>query len=237
MKSFFTAAKIIRLQLGGLVMLLLFMMGHKFGVLEFKLAFLAFVGLVLLVAVLGGIALIVGLFGKSPKRAGLGGLVLGLLPIIAVFTVVGKGIEVPPIHNISTDLNNPPVFTAAHRLRSPAENSLAPASAEIRALQASYYKSIGPLVMKKTPEHAYAKAVSAAETLGWQIHHKNPEAMTFEAVDETLFFGFKDDVVVRVVSRGQGSQVDVRSVSRVGQSDLGANAKRIERFMALMIQP
>jgi uncharacterized protein (DUF1499 family) len=53
-----------------------------------------------------------------------------------------------------------------------------------------------------------------------------------EATATTFWFGFKDDVVVRVVANAAGSRIDIRSVSRVGQSDIGANAARIEKFLA-----
>lgn len=70
-----------------------------------------------------------------------------------------------------------------------------------------------------------------AEQLGWQVHFTDSAKLRFEAVDETALFGFKDDIVVRVRATGQGSVMDVRSVSRVGESDLGANAKRIQAFV------
>jgi uncharacterized protein (DUF1499 family) len=73
--------------------------------------------------------------------------------------------------------------------------------------------------------------LAAASSLGWEIAREDQSAGIFEAVDTTFWFGFKDDVIIRVVSQGGGSMVDVRSVSRIGRSDLGKNADRIREFI------
>ena len=57
-----------------------------------------------------------------------------------------------------------------------------------------------------------------------------------EATDTTFWFGFKDDVVIRISKSDKGSQLDIRSVSRVGKSDVGTNAKRIRKFLKEMEQ-
>ena len=75
------------------------------------------------------------------------------------------------------------------------------------------------------------RAAALAAAQGWEVVDVNPEQGTVEATATTFWFGFKDDVVVRVRPEGSGSKVDVRSISRVGLSDLGANAARIEAFL------
>jgi uncharacterized protein (DUF1499 family) len=76
------------------------------------------------------------------------------------------------------------------------------------------------------------KAIDAARALDWEIVASDAPAGRIEATATTMWFGFKDDIVVRVrPEAGGGSRVDVRSVSRVGQSDVGANAKRIREFI------
>ena len=75
----------------------------------------------------------------------------------------------------------------------------------------------------------------AASQLGWKIKSENLEAGIIEATETTFWYGFKDDVVIRIQpSEGGGSVVDVRSISRVGGSDIGANADRIRKFLGLM---
>jgi uncharacterized protein (DUF1499 family) len=79
-----------------------------------------------------------------------------------------------------------------------------------------------------------SRATEAARALGWEIVATAPADGRLEATDRTRWFGFRDDVVVRVRPDGSGSRVDARSVSRVGRSDLGTNARRIERFLAAL---
>jgi uncharacterized protein (DUF1499 family) len=67
--------------------------------------------------------------------------------------------------------------------------------------------------------------------MGWEVASAAPEALRIEATDSTLLFGFKDDVVVRITPQGSGSVVDVRSLSRIGGSDLGTNAKRVRAYL------
>jgi uncharacterized protein (DUF1499 family) len=77
----------------------------------------------------------------------------------------------------------------------------------------------------------FDRAVSAARKLGWHVVAAAPAEGRLEATDTTRWFGFKDDVVVRIAPAADGSRVDVRSVSRVGRSDLGTNARRIRAFL------
>ncbi|MGH7421143.1 MAG: DUF1499 domain-containing protein, partial [Candidatus Rokuibacteriota bacterium] len=81
------------------------------------------------------------------------------------------------------------------------------------------------------PDRVLARAVDVARGLGWEIVAVAPAEGRLEATDRTPWFGFRDDVVVRVRPDGAGSRVDVRSVSRVGRSDLGTNARRIRGFL------
>ena len=93
------------------------------------------------------------------------------------------------------------------------------------------YPDIAPLRLDVPPAQAFERAERAARAMGWDIVNVAPDALRIEATDTTLFFGFKDDVVVRVRPQGQGSIVDVRSLSRIGGSDIGANAKRVRSFL------
>lgn len=86
------------------------------------------------------------------------------------------------------------------------------------------------LVLAGPPESAFSKALAAAEAMGWEIVKSDPNTRQIEAVATTFWFGFKDDVLVRVIPAGSGSRVDARSKSRVGRSDAGTNARRIRAY-------
>jgi len=144
--------------------------------------------------------------------------------------------SVPAIHDISTDTNNPPQFVKAVELRKGAANSLEYGAdqgspSELARLQANAYPGIKPLKTDLTRAEAVARARDVLSAQGLEIVNSDPDQGIVEAVATTFWFGFKDDVVVRVTPAAQGSVVDVRSVSRVGRSDLGANAARIEKFL------
>ena len=99
------------------------------------------------------------------------------------------------------------------------------------AQQKRGYPDIAPLRLNLPPAEAFARAERAARAMGWQIVAVAPEALRIEATDTTLFFGFKDDIVIRVRPSENGSVVDMRSLSRVGTSDVGVNAKRVRAFL------
>ena len=148
------------------------------------------------------------------------------------FTVV-QGARVPPIHNISTDVVNPPAFEKISALRAATHNPLEYTTA-IAQQQQQHYGHIQPLSLNAKPLQVFDKALVVVDQLGWQLQSQNAKTTVIEASVSSGIFGFVDDVVIRIQAKGDGSIVDMRSVSRVGQSDFGANAKRIERFLALI---
>lgn len=143
--------------------------------------------------------------------------------------------SVPRIHDITTDLANPPQFVAVVPLRAGMPNGAAYDGAETAALQRKGYPDLAPLVLKVPVQIAFNRALDAANAAGWQIVASDPAAGRIEATATTLWFGFKDDVVIRVTAmegEGAASRIDMRSKSRVGRSDIGANAKRIRAYLA-----
>lgn len=169
------------------------------------------------------------------RRSGLPALVfalaLGLLVAFIPWQGLRQARSVPAIHDITTDTEQPPEFVAILPLRADAPNSAEYAGDEVSEAQIAAYPDIRPLTLEVTPEAAFARALEAAAQMGWEIVDTNPAQGRIEATDTTFWFGFKDDVVVRVSAYGDGSRVDVRSVSRVGKSDVGANAKRIRKYL------
>jgi uncharacterized protein (DUF1499 family) len=211
--------------------------GYRFGLWSLGTGFA-----LLRYAAYGGIAAAVvsavGLVLARPRgrRRGmfraLAGLVIGLIVVGVPWSYARSARAVPPIHDITTDLADPPAFAANLPLRAAAPNPADHGGPEVAAQQRESYPDIGPLIVAPAPQRAYAAALAAAMEMDWQIIAADEAAGRIEATDRTLWFGFIDDVVVRIRPEGAGSRIDVRSVSRVGVGDAGANAARTRAYLA-----
>ncbi len=178
-------------------------------------------------AVLGLVACLLG----GPRRACAPAVALGLAAAAVPWQFQRQARAVPPIHDITTDTEDPPRFVAVVPLRKEASNPPEYAGPEVAAQQKKAYPDLAGLTLSIPPEQAFARAQAVAVELGWEIVAAVPGEGRLEATDTTFWFGFKDDVVVRVRPQVGGSRVDVRSKSRVGRSDVGANARRMRRFL------
>ena len=178
---------------------------------------------------LGLVALVLGLVGLFLGRAGrpaaLTGALLGLVIVAAGAVASAPGRGLPRINDITTDPADPPAF---------ADPKLAYPGAAFASQQRAAYPDLAPLALAQPADAAYRAALAAARGLGWQIVREDPAAGVFEATDTSAVFHFVDDVVVRVRPESGGARIDVRSKSRVGQGDLGANAARIRAFAAAL---
>jgi len=159
-------------------------------------------------------------------------LLLGALAFVPPWLLVKRARSLPDIHDISTDTANPPRFQAILALREKAPNSPVYGGAAIAAQQQAAYPDIQPLHLEQATADVLAAAHKVALAMGWRIVAEQADAGRLEATATTLWFGFKDDVVIRVRPDGNGSRLDIRSESRLGESDVGANAARIRRFTA-----
>lgn len=148
-------------------------------------------------------------------------LLIGALVFAVPFQFQRQAQGVPPINDITTDLQNPPRYMTAD-LGYPGE----PFARQQRAA----YPDIQPVMLAVPPREAFGRAVKAAESMGWEVVGRDAGAGTIEAVDTTRWFGFRDDIAVRIPAADAGSRVDIRSKSRVGRSDIGANARRIRAY-------
>ncbi|HET7692806.1 MAG TPA: DUF1499 domain-containing protein [Gemmatimonadota bacterium] len=162
------------------------------------------------------------------------GLVIGLVTTWIPWSWKQRAEQVPPIHDISTDLTDPPAFEAILPLRADASNPSEYGGDSIARQQREGYPELGPLSLDAPPEAVFVRALDAARDMGWEIVESDPDRGRIEATATTAWFGFKDDVIVRVRPEAGGSRVDVRSVSRVGRSDVGTNARRIEEYLELL---
>jgi len=139
--------------------------------------------------------------------------------------------HLPRILGVRADTDDPPKLVAVVPVRKGARNPV-DYKPDTAAEQKRGFPDIVPLLLDEAPGQAYERAERAARAMGWEIVAAAPQALRIEATDTTLLFGFKDDGGIRITPRGQGSVVDVRSLSRVGGSDFGVNAKRIRVFLA-----
>lgn len=183
----------------------------------------------------GAIALAAG----SRRHAALGfaGVLLALAVVIPPWTLQRTASMVPRIHDITTDTDNPPEFVALRAVREKSWNGAAYAGEKIAAQQKKGYPDIKPLDTGIAPAAAFERALAAARRMGWDIAAAEAAEGRIEATATTFWFRFNDDVVIRIKPHGTGSRLDIRSMSRVGRSDLGANAKRIRAFFAEFKSP
>ena len=152
------------------------------------------------------------------------------LPGTIMLLSLMAGGDYPPIHDITTDTADPPAFVMAPGERGDGSNSLDTKPETIEA-QLAAYPDLETLVTPAPIEDTFTRARETAQALGWEIYNEDISAGIIEAVDTTAIMGFQDDVVIRLRTNADGTLVDLRSVSRVGVSDLGANAARIRQFV------
>jgi uncharacterized protein (DUF1499 family) len=163
-------------------------------------------------------------------------LVISLSAFSVPFSLYLIARSVPAIHDITTDTENPPRFDAVLAIRKGALNPAEYGGQEIAEQQQKAYPDIGPLFLELPPEKAFEHALAAARSMGWEIVSSNSGKGIIEATATTFWFGFKDDIVVRITPQGSSSLIDIRSLSRVGKSDVGANAARIRKFLKALRQ-
>ena len=212
--------------------------GHRFGFLNFRIAFLLFVLAMLvcsLVFIVGVFKLVFAIARKQSLFSGQLPLTLacGLIPALA-FSGVGAGaLKAPMIHDITTDMVTPPAFVFIQPEDGYRINSLVYPGEEVSAVQREAYPDITTFFTSKTPRKVFQASLFSASLMGWEIIAQDLASFRFEAVAKTPLFGFTDDIAVRITASADGATaVDVRSMSRVGISDLGTNARRIREFFS-----
>jgi len=193
-------------------------------------------------AVLGApLALGFGIAGLLRTRAGSGctgrerawtGIGCGVALLLVVASAVSRGGSAPPIHDVTTNIEDPPTFSAAVRTAHGRINGVdyPDGGPDVPAQQRAAFPDLTTIRLAVPPADALARARHAAAALGWAVTAVDTEALTLEAYDTTRVFRFVDDIVVRVRPSGSGAAIDLRSNSRVGGGDLGANAARIIAF-------
>ena len=195
-------------------------------------------------AVYGSItALIISAIAMYLTRPGRGqsGFAWSLLACLVSISLISlpafwlyRARQAPRIHDITTDTQDPPQFVAVVPLRRDAPNPVQYGGLSIAIQQQKAYPDIHSLLMKASPQDTFARALAVTRSLGWEVVASEPDALRIEATDTTFWFGFKDDIVIRIRGMDGGSRLDIRSVSREGISDVGTNARRIRAFLTKM---
>ncbi len=170
--------------------------------------------------------------GRHGRRRAVVGMGLGLTIVTIVVLAAGSAGNVPIINDVTTDPKDPPVFTAAQQIEANHDRDLGYPGDDVARQQRAGYPDLAPIHLNDPPDSAFARAERAAAALNWEITVRDPTTGVFEAVEVTRIFRFVDDIVVRVRMSpdGNASVVDVRSKSRDGRGDIGANAARIRAF-------
>lgn len=198
-------------------------------------------GGMLLAAVAIALAVVAFAVVWTDGRPGSGTAFAGLLIALAVLAYPGwlalQAVRLPRLNDVTTDLADPPAFSRSRRALELRAGRIPPdPGPSVRAAQAQAYPAVEPLVLELQPVEVFQLVQRAAQQRGWQvIETASPGGRTgvgrLEAVDRSLLMRFPDDVTVRIRPVAAGARVDVRSASRLGAHDLGANARRIEAFM------
>jgi len=178
------------------------------------------------------------------RRTGwhLGGLVVIGVAVAAAVLPIRTWLaarSAPPIHDVTTDVDNPPRYVAVAKLRVPPANSVDYGGEAVARHQRASYGDLRPLIVKAPPPRALAMAADTARAEGWTVLAQDigfGDLGRLEATDTSFLFGRLDDIVVRVVPHPAGSRVDVRSSARDGGADDGRNARRVRRFLAFLAE-
>lgn len=222
-------------------------LGTKFGLLDWRIGFgvmtFRWGGLILIgTAAFALVGLLLAFF-TPPRRGVISALIALLIPALGLgyaLYVRQQATSIPPIHDISTDVLDPPVFSQAvvdARAAVPDSNDLdllnkrTGEGEAFTVLQQQAYPDIQPITSSLTPAAVWDMALALAQEQGWSVGRTDAATGVIEASASTFWYGFTDDIVIRIRPEGTGSRIDMRSVSRVGRSDLGANAARMRPYL------
>ena len=217
-------------------------LGYRLGLWSFRFALLTLTDYAAYAAFAGGAISLVG-FGRSLPSHWVGmtlsvvGVIVGGYSCHTIYQQWVTVKSVPFIHDITTDTENPPAFIALVAAReAEGANPHDYAGEAVARQQECGYPDLMTLVAAAEPAMAYDRALATAESMDWEIVATDRALGRMEATDTSTWYGFKDDIVIRVLADegSTGSRIDVRSLSRVGRSDVGVNAARIRAYFGAL---
>lgn len=218
------------------VLLVVGLGGAQIEALSPVAAFMSF-GIGLLAAIISalaaaiGIAISMGTAGDASASRSWTALALSLIIIGTALSQRPDTSGTAPIHDLTTDTENPPQFDAILPLRADADNPPEYSGPDTADIQSDFYPDLVALRIDQPVDTVFATAEQTVRDLGWELVAADRAAGRIEATDTTQWFHFKDDVVIRLTPSDSGTIIDVRSKSRVGRGDMGANARRIRAFL------
>lgn len=216
--------------------------GNRVGWWDYRWAF-SMLGAAMAIGLVGALlSLAAGIWAlrrhaSAGVAASIIGFLVGMLTFALPFPLQWSSGNAPSIHEISTDTENPPRFEALAALRAGVPNGVEYGGAGVAGIQKAAYPDIAPMTLAAPPEKAFQQCLQVGRSMGWEIVAQSVAAGRIEATDTTVFFGFKDDIVLRVMPvgpTGMASRIDMRSVSRVGRGDHGVNARRVREYYRLL---
>jgi hypothetical protein len=214
-------------------------LGYRAGLVSLRTALLEVPRIYVFYAGIAGaaISLVALVLTGASKRRGWAavailGIILGAGSVYVPWKFAQMGRGVPPVNDITTDTANPPPFEAVMPLRQAANAEPVIYSPEFPALQQQAYPDIKAQYLTVPVDRAFSFALEAVHKMGWTIVAADGERGRIEATDTTFWYGFTDDIVVRVSAEGDLSRIDIRSKSRIGRGDFGTNARRVRAYLA-----
>ena len=160
---------------------------------------------------------------------------MAALPFIVAVPMALNGLRYPVLNDVTTDPENPPAFEAAAQAR-PNQNRDMSYPESFGPIIRKAYPDVRPLVVDESPNDLFRRVEKFAKNQpGWEMTDRDPKNRTMECEVTSSVFRFVDDLVIRVSNQDTRTRLDLRSKSRDGLGDLGANAKRIERFLRQLV--
>lgn len=212
--------------------------GYRFGWWHYRLG-IATLGTVFWVAVgvivVCAVAIVLAMTIAKDRRAlvlGVVGLAIACVTAWIPYNLRTTANALPPIHDITTDITDPPQFVRVATLRKADDHPITYDGPQTAQQQKKAYPDLSSTVFQLPRDRVFAAARSSLESMGLEVVDADAAQGRIEATATSLLFGFKDDVVVRIAEDGGATKVDVRSKSRVGRNDFGMNAKRIRAFQS-----
>lgn len=182
------------------------------------------------------IALMLSWYSASTRGRlyALAGVIVALVVIYVPYHWRTLALESPAIHDIATDPDHPLAFKTLAAARGPDQNSIAYGGAKVADMQRQNFPAVAPLISEQPPKAVFSAVMALVANAGWDVASIDANSMTIEATAQTFWFGFKDDIIIKVTPQGAGSRVDMRSQSRIGRGDAGTNARRVEQFLTAL---
>jgi uncharacterized protein (DUF1499 family) len=161
---------------------------------------------------------------------------LGLMAFFLPYRQLLLAQQLPAIHDITTDTSNPPAYVAIARVRLAGQHPVTYDGPETAIQQRRAYPDIRTITFVQSRDLVFTAALATVEDLGWRLADTNADQGRIEATVTSRWFGFRDDVVIRIASTPDGTVFDMRSKSRVRAHDIGANARHIREFITALAE-